>query len=92
MGTCTCEKRINEAVLTSTQNLCFRAKIRKMYTHINPSFTIQKWVVSGCKLHGRVSMMFKFERSTWKHIRTKVTPDFQLTYSKNGGNLGSESK
>ena len=27
-----------------------------------------------------------------KHVRTKVTPDFHLAYSKNGGNLGSESK
>ena len=27
-----------------------------------------------------------------KHLRTKVTPDFLLTYSTNGGNLGSESK
>ena len=27
-----------------------------------------------------------------KHHRTKVTPDFHLTYSKNGGNLGSELK
>ena len=27
-----------------------------------------------------------------KHIRTKVTPDLHLTYSKNGGYLGSESK
>ena len=27
-----------------------------------------------------------------KHLRIKVTPDFHLTYSKNGGNLGSESK
>ena len=26
-----------------------------------------------------------------KHLRTKVTPDFHLTYSKNEGNLGSES-
>ena len=23
-----------------------------------------------------------------KHLRTKVTPDMHLTYSKNGGNLG----
>ena len=23
-----------------------------------------------------------------KHLRTKVTPDFHLKYSKNGGNLG----
>ena len=27
-----------------------------------------------------------------KHLRTKVTPDFHLTYSTNGGNLGSGSK
>ena len=26
-----------------------------------------------------------------KHLRTKVTPDFHLTYRKNVGNLGSES-
>ena len=26
------------------------------------------------------------------HLRTKVTPDFHLTYSKNGENLGSGSK
>ena len=30
--------------------------------------------------------------SSRKHLRTKVTPDFHLTYSKNGGNLGSETK
>ena len=38
-----------EAVLTSTHNLCFRAKIRKiMYTPVNPSLLIyKKWVVSG---------------------------------------------
>ena len=29
-----------EAVLTSNHNLCFRAKIRKMNTPVNPSFTI----------------------------------------------------
>ena len=26
-----------------------------------------------------------------KHLRTKVTPDFHLTYSRNGENLGSGS-
>ena len=32
---------LTEAVLTSTHNLCFRAKIRKkMYTPVNPSFSI----------------------------------------------------
>ena len=30
--------------------------------------------------------------SSRKHLRTKVTPDFHLTYRKNGGNVGSESK
>ena len=29
-----------EAVVTSTPDLCFGAKIRKMYTPVNPSFTI----------------------------------------------------
>ena len=31
-------------------------------------------------------------RTSRKHLRTKVTPDFHLTYSKNGVYLGSESK
>ena len=35
---------------------------------------------------------FTLISSSWKHLHTKVTPDFHLTYSKNGGNLGSESK
>ena len=30
----------NEAVQTSTHNLCFGAKIRNKYTPVNPSFTI----------------------------------------------------
>ena len=30
----------NETVLTSTHNLCLGAKIRKMYTPVNPRFTI----------------------------------------------------
>ena len=34
----------------------------------------------------------KYYISSRKHLRTKVTPDFHLTYSQNGGNLGSESK
>ena len=28
-----------------------------MYTPVNPSFTIYKWGVTGCTLHGHVSMM-----------------------------------
>ena len=46
-----------EPVLTCSQNLCFRAKIRKMYTPVNPRFTIQKWDVKGYELHGCVTMM-----------------------------------
>ena len=38
------------------------------------------------------SVAFSNTDSSRKHLRTKVTPDFHLTYSKNGGNLGSESK
>ena len=35
-----------EAVLTSTDNICFRAKLKKMYSPVNPSFTTIK---VGCK-------------------------------------------
>ena len=41
----------------STHNLCFRAKIRKMYTPVHPSFTVQKWGVRGYSLHGHVFVM-----------------------------------
>ena len=41
----------------STHNLCFRAKIGKMYTLVHPSFTIQKWGVRGYSLHGLVFVM-----------------------------------
>ena len=35
-----------------------RAKIRKkIYTRVNPSFSIYKWGVRGCSLHGYVIMM-----------------------------------
>ena len=47
-----------EAVLTSTHNLCFGAKIRKnMYTRVNPTFSITKWGERGCSLHGHVILM-----------------------------------
>ena len=41
----------------STHNLCFKAKIKKMYTPGNPSFSIQKWDVRGFSLHGLVFVM-----------------------------------
>ena len=44
----TCQNRLSEAVLTSTHNLCFRAKNKKkMYTPVNPNFTIQKQGAKG---------------------------------------------
>ena len=47
-----------EAVLTSTNNVCLRAKLRKiMYTPVNPSFTVKNWGLRGSKLHGQVSLM-----------------------------------
>ena len=48
-----------EVVLTSTHDLCFGENIRKMYTPVNLSFTIQKWDVRGCKLRKRLCMMEK---------------------------------
>ena len=51
-------KPMGEAVLTSTHNLCFGAKIRKnMYTPAYPSFTIN-WGIRGYSLHGHVFLMF----------------------------------
>ena len=53
------QNRLSEAILTSTHNLCFRAKLRKiLYIPVNPSFTILKWGVRGCSLHGLVIVMY----------------------------------
>ena len=41
---------------------------------------------------GRLDADLFLTPASRKHLRTKVTPDFHLTYSKNGGNLGLESK
>ena len=50
-----------EAVLTSTHNLCFGAKIKKTknnrYNPAYTSFAIQKWGLRGYSLHGYVRMM-----------------------------------
>ena len=51
----TLEPALSEAVLTSTHNLCFRAKIRK---NEYPC----KWGVRGCTLRGHVSMMVAFRQ------------------------------
>ena len=48
---------LNEAVLKITSNLYFRPKIRKKYTPVNRSFTLQKWGARGYTLYGCVSMV-----------------------------------
>ena len=46
--------------LTSTHNLCFRAKIRKdRYTPAYPSFSIYKWGLRGYTFHGHVFLMLQ---------------------------------
>ena len=50
----------NEAVLTSTNNLCFGEKIGKnRNTPAFPSFTIWQWGIRGYSLHGHVFLMIK---------------------------------
>ena len=44
----------SEAVLTSTHNLCFRAKLRNNAYPCKSKFY---YIKLGCKLHGHVSMM-----------------------------------
>ena len=51
------QNRIGEAVLTSTHNLCFRAKIRKNEHPCKPQFYYIKVGGRGCLLHGHVIMM-----------------------------------
>ena len=52
------KNRLDKAVLTSTHNLCFGAKIRKnRYTPAYPSFAMQKWGSMGYTCHGRVFLM-----------------------------------
>ena len=41
---------------------------------------------------GAAVFIFQGKPLSRKHLRTKETLDFHLTYSKNGGNVGSESK
>ena len=48
-----------EAILTSTHNLCFGAKIRKIgiYPCVPPSSTIKKWGSRGYTFHGHVFLI-----------------------------------
>ena len=47
----------SEAVLTSTHNLCFGAKIRKKYTPVNQFYYIIKVGCKGYESHGHVFLM-----------------------------------
>ena len=42
------ENHVSEGVITSTHNLCFRAKKKK---NVYPSFSILKWGARGLRLH-----------------------------------------
>ena len=65
----------------SIHNLCFTVKIRKMYTHVHPRFTILKWPFSQnsiykCIFHGfPCRMIWKMHGCTRKSmdIRVKVS-------------------
>ena len=63
-----CGYTFNEAVLTSTHNLCFRAKVRKSVYPCKPQFYYVKLGCKGCTLHGHVFMM-----SIFSDMRNKVT-------------------
>ena len=56
-----------EAVLTSTHDLCFRAKISKNAYPCKPKFYYIKWGVRGCTLHGHVFMMRTTTNCTRAH-------------------------
>ena len=49
--------RLTEAVLTSTHNLCFRAKIRKNVYPCKSQFYYIMWDAREYELHGRVNIM-----------------------------------
>ena len=77
--------RLIEAVLTSTRDLCFRAKNKKiMYTHVNPRFAVQ-YIKVGCvscnlrgyKLHGHVILM-----SCAVTVTMQLICAFVFTYAK----------
>ena len=51
--------RLAEAVLTSTHNLCFGAKIRKIGIPLHtPVLLYKSGVLRGYSIHGRVFLMF----------------------------------
>ena len=81
-----------ELPLTSPHILRLRASLRKKNVYpCKPQLYYMKWDVMGVNITETCLQDVKLYISR-KHLHTKVTPDFHLTYSKNGGNLGLESK
>ena len=64
--------------------LCFRICKKTVFSRCGSYSILHRCVIV-------ISLVLAWPLSR-KHLRTKVTPDFHLTYGKNGGNLGSESK
>ena len=75
--------------MITTVRSAFYVKFHLLYNVVSESnFNI------GSFMSTHVIKVFKRveDETSRKLLRTKVTPDFHLTYSKNGGNLVSESK
>ena len=81
-----------EAVLTSTHILCFWAEITiLMYTPVNPSFTIEKWVLRGSNLYRHVFVMLLLVHLNrqyflfwqWKSAISVYTPVYEPYQEKN---------
>ena len=72
------QNRLGEAVLTSTHNLCFGGKIRKIGIPYNPHFFYIKAGLRGHTLHGHVFMMscfvFLCYLTSGKHVHVMYTP------------------
>ena len=65
---------LTEAVLTSTHNLCFRAKIRKNVYPGKPHFSYKKWGVRGYTLQGHVFMMATGRFMRFLTVASYLTP------------------
>ena len=71
-------------------NLCFRAKIRKNLYPCKPQFY---YIKVGCKgVYNTRTCYHDGLNAITETSPFKSDPRFPPTYSKNGGNLGSESK
>ena len=67
----TCSNRLSEAVLTSTNNLCFGAKIRKKDTPVKPQFYFIKVGCKGVFITGTCSHVGL--SGTWEGLADEAT-------------------